>query len=452
MKNSCLTLRVIWVSILIVFNSCKVLNRNNETFSLFTPDAIESNQNYFTKSVLEYHLINSAINKFGVVESKAITKMTAIDTTVLRREMMTIFVPNPEESEEYYYSASPLVECSYLIPKTLDDLESGFQYRYYVFSGKSSAAMQAFGVTDISGDVNAQYLVIDYLQFKDCKCEDLPTIRYAVGIRSELKISSRNSVAEIDGIGSLSGLAAKVELGQTEVNFSLKTIGVTGLESRLNIPQGVSFDVTTYKDFQNSIEFIKNRIGDSTVNIHPELIPVMDGYRPNTKASLSYMADEITDLYELKNRIKKNDLLDITDKDNLISMVDSQITNIFEQRRTLNEVDRQLYSLDKYEKILSATTNKKAAKFNRYSEDLEESEFDEWPILRQLDNSLLSELLDIYFISDGITYEGFYRFLDGVEALNPDDAMLARIINDLNKIIDVNDINLDLILSKLRTE
>ena len=58
----------------------------------------------------------------------------------------------------------------------------------------------------------------------------------------------------------LAELAAKVELEKLPINFSLKTIGLTGKPARFNIPQGVSFNVTTYKNYQNAIEFLKSNL------------------------------------------------------------------------------------------------------------------------------------------------------------------------------------------------
>ena len=119
--------------------------------------------------------------------------------------------------------------------------------------------MQAFGITDIDHKSETKYLVIDYIQFQDISCSNIPIIRYAVGLRSELRIKKSDTKFDLTKKG-LAELAAKVELGEASINFSLKTIGLTGKPARFNIPQGVSFNVTTYKNYQNAIEFLKSNL------------------------------------------------------------------------------------------------------------------------------------------------------------------------------------------------
>ena len=153
-------------------------SKNVTDRSIFSIDAIQADKDFYTKAVLEHHFINQVFRDFSVREKKC-------DSTHVSH-------PPQEMKKKYLYAEhksrtdSILLDCRFDIPKDIDDLKSGFQYRYYSFSSTNSAALQAFGITDIDHNFETKYLVIDYIQFQDISCSNIPTIRYAVGLRSEL--------------------------------------------------------------------------------------------------------------------------------------------------------------------------------------------------------------------------------------------------------------------------
>lgn len=433
-------------------NSLKEIQKKNET-SVFTPDALNADQNYFTKAVLEYHLVNAILKKYGKIISDTIDPDDPSKILNDSINIMSLNYPNVDNLID-------TVRCKYKIPQVLSDLNSGFQYRYYLFSGKSVASMQAFGITDINTDIERQYLIIDYLQYKDCKCSNLPDIRYAVGLRSELKISNSSSDIDFNGIGSLANLAAKVQLGQTEVNFSLKTIGLTGYESRFNIPQGVSFDVTTYKDFQNAIEFLKEKLDDSdtTLIIHPEIIPIMDDYRPNFKNTVYGLTEEIISLSKMKSKIKKNNEIDSLNKSKLIAHIDNEISNLIDNRTELDDINDRLWQISRYYKLIQELSPQQEKLINRvYNlqanndyEDIFGSDnlYSAYNNLVNLDGQLKNQFEIIYLFSD-ITLDGYSEFLKKINSLEIKNENLKYIIDELNSKETLNDETLNEIYNKL---
>ncbi|EDP94470.1 hypothetical protein U8527_12465 [Kordia algicida OT-1] len=408
--------------------SCVNLKAITEN-SVFSVNAIQADKRYYNKAVLEYNLVNQVIKKF---------RLNEYDDSI-----MNISARDSKKIENRIY------DCKYKIPRNLEDLTSGFQYRYYLFNSDNIAALQAFGIADIKSQRKAQYLVIDYIQYSDFKCSNLPTIRYAVGLRSELKFIKTKDSIGINGKGSLAKLAAQVELGRAEVNFSLKTIGLTGVLARQNIPQGVSFDVSTYKDFQNSIEFLKTRLEneqkDSSLIVKPEIIPVLDEYRPNTKTSLDIFANDIIEISLAKDKLKKisENKLSIESRKRIDSLYDLEIDRAFESRKNLDKLHAYVYSSKTYiDALITASPNfydlkKKDSANSKPNLILGKNEglfnsFLGYPSLNKLNSNKLDELERIYYNSNISLYE-FNKFLNIINRNEISDSQLNRILEVLKK-------------------
>jgi hypothetical protein len=409
-------------------NSLKDLTKN----SVFSVNAIQADDAYYTKAVLEYHLVNTVVKKFNPNGDNNIINLSGINRN------------NPD---------SIIYNCKFNIPKKLKDLKSGFQYRYYLFNSNNTGALQAFGITDIKTEKETEYLVIDYIQFMDYKCTNLPTIRYAVGLRSELKFTKSDTSIDIVGKGGLSKLAAQVELGNAEVNFSLKTIGLTGKPAKLNIPQGVSFNVTTYKDFQNSIEFLKNELelSEAIINndkeklfVNPEIIPVMDEYRPNSKNSIRALSKEIMEISIAKDKISKKRNLSKDSKERIIKLYDSEITRILEEQEILNKLHSVVYSTKQYlDAIGIAVPNLKDIKRKELDKLRNQDEsknsnnlfsfFPGYPNLNKFSAEKLRKLEQIYYDSDDITLYEFNKFLNIINKHLLTENELDKVISDLTK-------------------
>jgi len=388
--------------------ACKSLTPITKS-TVFSEDAIQADEAYYTKAVLEYHLINLVLKTFNAHGNDRSIVLSAQHHK------------NPEEL---------IYDCKFKIPKRLIDLNSGFQYRYYVFNSNNTAALQAFGIVDVKAERETQYLVIDYIQFRDYRCPNLPTIRYAVGLRSELKFTNTKNNIGMTVKGGLAKLAAQVELGIAEVNFSLKTIGLTGKPARLNIPQGVSFNVTTYKDFQNSIAFLKNDLEDAEaiedkkgqLIVKPEIIPLMDAYRPNAKSSLNAFAQKIIALNIAKDKLIKRSRLSTKSKHKIDSLYNLEVDRAFTERDYLNRLHNLVYTTKPYTDAFStAVANIKDQKIKAFEKLREEARgiqgnlfdfFPGYPNLNKRDSGKLRRLEQIYYDSDSISLYAFNKFLN----------------------------------------
>lgn len=340
--------------LLFFYSSCTI-NRGIKEFekkekyssnsSVLGLNAINADYNYYTKAVLEYLLVKEIVEghskiSYGFSKKNPEEEFKFNKLPVSERDnymlehsktQMLLF-PSLEEYNDQKATDIMMklkkegtTPCFFDLPKTLEDLESGFQFNHYVFESSNRAALQAFGIVDSQINEKSLYIVTDYLQYKDVKCTGIPTIRYAVGMRAQFRISEIDTKSDLSGIGSLAGLAAQVETNQRKVNITIKTIGITGIGSRLSIPSNTAFDVKTYSDYEKIIDFIRNLddnkfIVDSTgkkqkdIIISPQIIPVMDDYRTTVEHTF-YPLYESVELLESKLKSLEKDLDETTIQD-----------------------------------------------------------------------------------------------------------------------------------------
>lgn len=306
--------------VVIILSSCATNHNlknfeNKEKFSENTSvlglNSVSADHNYYTKAILDHLLVKkiidgNSINYFGMPEQ--LPAMPVIDSLLVRK--MVIFPKLQSDFEQEYNSETinnlqnlGIKDCTYDLPKNLNDLKSGLLFNSYTFRSSNRAAMQAFGIVNSAAKEKTLYIITDYLQFQDINCSGIPIIRYAVGMRAVFRILGIQSESELADIGSLASLAAQVENKKQQVNITIKTIGITGIDSRLTIPSNASFDVKTFSDYEKTIDFIRNlkyfKKGNDNLIISPQIIPVMDEYRTTLDHSLYPLLESI-ELLELK--------------------------------------------------------------------------------------------------------------------------------------------------------
>ncbi|MDY8136083.1 hypothetical protein [Aquimarina sp. 2201CG5-10] len=478
-KHKFLKIIYVFTSILFIMSSCNSYKKvtGNDIFSV---NSIQADKDYYTKAVLEYHFINQVFKDFS---TDNLVDCVQQDDKKKKKSKKYLKAVHKVKQD------SLLLDCEFIVPSELDDLESGFQYRYYSFSSNNSAALQAFGITDIEHNSETKYLVIDYIQFKDYACSRIPTIRYAVGLRSELKIKKSNIKAEVDLTKKgLAELAAKVELGEASINFSLKTIGLTGKPARLNIPQGVSFNVTTYKNYQNAIEFLKSNLQDKVdedekgenLVINPELIPVMDEYRPNTKNTIDAVSKNLIRIHKeiekVKKKFKAKKSTNISTKssksDNkvngytydinvsetgneIIKLYKKEIERLLTEQDALQYINEQVYSIQQYKDFLIAAIPFRKSK--QYQFETDRKELKEYSTTTSSDNQLsmfgffpgreklntlnpsdLQRLQDIFYTKNSLEIADFNRFLNIINNIPINNNELQLIVEKLEKKADPN--------------
>lgn len=331
----------------------------SENRSILGLNSINADNNHYTKAVLDYLLINKVLenNSLQYFGTPSDIEIGSLSDTVRIAKMVlfpTLKVLSPLDSiRRKNLDSSGIKECVFDIPSELKDLKSGFQFNHYVFKSTNKAAMQAFGIVNSEIEESSLYIVTDYLQYQDIHCSGLPKIRYAIGVRAELRILGIKTESELSGIGSLAGLAAQVETDKLQVSITIKTIGITGIEPRLSIPSNSTFDVKTYSDYEKILDFIRNlkdeeKLSDKLI-VQPQIIPVMDEYRTTLDYSFYPMLESIEileiKLQEMKNRrIDKAEIIKIEEKINLLklSMIEKEVDKLAAERVDLVHTDGEI--------------------------------------------------------------------------------------------------------------
>ena len=161
-------------------------------------------------------------------------------------------------------------------PETVRDLSSGMQKIFYQMNADNSASLAVFGgMAGLKIGKKEAVVIVDFMQYKDMNCEE--KARYGVGVRLFLHI--KKSFKGLD-VNNLPQLAANAQLGKATVQYTIKTIGVTGPKINDLIPRSATnvFDVDGYASVINAVDKIQNLIKDNVegVVIDPQLIPIVD--------------------------------------------------------------------------------------------------------------------------------------------------------------------------------
>lgn len=393
---------IILILISFIANSQNSTKKSKDIFDL---NSIKADQEYYSQAILQYQIIEKIISKYGNIyhlypkeDPKLYLEKTNSkdpDFDINNGVPTMVLFPNAQDKSDINneinkeLSELGVDRCQYEIPLNLDDLDGGFQFNHYLFNSDNKAALDAFGIVKNGFESKSLYIVIDYLQHKDFNCTGLPKIRYGVGIRSEIKISGWNNKTELKE-SSLAGLAANAEINSLKVNITVKTIGITGLDSKLNIPNNTNFNVDTYADYQKIIDFIRTfKQNDETkekkdslnpqfknIKFKPQIIPVMDEYRTSISesfspyySSLENLEKKIKKLSHKRAKYLKDKLSSKNDDSNLLDKIsvdiyESKVNALYDEMKVLNDRKKDLTNanifntdLKRYVKLLSVINN-----------------------------------------------------------------------------------------------
>lgn len=157
------------------------------------------------------------------------------------------------------------------IPKTLNDLNDGYDIFYSNKSYKIDASGHVFYVK--AGTRNSQkQLNYKFLQFKKSSCEIKNTVKelvYGCGVELELTVMSSNSSLDVT---SLPMIAAAVTYDDAKVTYKIKIIGITGNVIRKSLARSGNFDVENYGKIMSAIDAVIDNMDKSDVFINPQII------------------------------------------------------------------------------------------------------------------------------------------------------------------------------------
>lgn len=180
----------------------------------------------------------------------------------------------PQQVQTYEKPKIASNRCN--VPQRMADLTGGIRQLFYQMTAQNNTSLNLFGVANISLGRKEMMVIVDFIQYKDTKCER-KTVRYGVGTRLFLHVKKANLGGKTD-YNNLEYLAANVQLGKATVEYSIQTVGITGEAVLDALPKtsNKSFDVSGYKEVMISIDKIRLMAKDGLngVIIEPQIIPV----------------------------------------------------------------------------------------------------------------------------------------------------------------------------------
>jgi hypothetical protein len=159
--------------------------------------------------------------------------------------------------------------CPSEMPQKIGDLNSGAGFNVYKFTSDKEASAKAFG---FEGSIGKKELLVieDYVRYKNVTCNG-QVKKFGIGLRCFIHISSiKGKLA-----GSLTGIAASVELAKAQGQFNLASLGFGfGGDVVGELPTQGSYDVDNFGNlavvFNNLLKTLKD---SSNINIDPVELP-----------------------------------------------------------------------------------------------------------------------------------------------------------------------------------
>ncbi|HAV5583224.1 TPA: hypothetical protein JI121_02415 [Acinetobacter baumannii] len=228
-------------------------------------------------------ILTNPLSKNGLKEIEIIKAIPAGNQTLAMSKStnnINLFMERkPKDSDFLNKAYFHLKEkCSSLpdAPKTLKDLTGGFKIFSSSVSESAAVSADIIGLGDVTGKKSAFVQILQYAQIGERYCKtDYGTypVNFGVGSQANLHIK------KIDGSVNLSQiptLAATVQLGKSEIKFSMTTLGLTGEKVNNALPKfngGIGdFDVDNYAKMIASIDEVRLLTYNKETIVVPQLI------------------------------------------------------------------------------------------------------------------------------------------------------------------------------------
>ncbi|HYE69055.1 MAG TPA: hypothetical protein VEA58_10625 [Anaerovoracaceae bacterium] len=157
------------------------------------------------------------------------------------------------------------------LPRRIADLNGGMDMRIYKFDKKMNAQASYMGFT---GSITGKQMLFvqDFIRYGYVKCGDT-TRKVGIGLRCYIHVKERQGKA---GYSSLPGIAANVELGKSETQYHLKTLGF-GIDGR-DLAEGLNaegnYNVENFGKLAATFNIVLRKLNaDNTMEITPVELP-----------------------------------------------------------------------------------------------------------------------------------------------------------------------------------
>lgn len=162
---------------------------------------------------------------------------------------------------------------------SINDLTDGWKIFTYNLDRNAALSLNLFGPMDLAA--SDKVIVYHFMWYKDVfDGENVLVGRCGAGVELVLKSSSLNATVEF----TLPAIAASTELGQSQVQYSLATFGVSGTAINAAIPQASAvgkFDTQAYAALMGAIDKVQAAGAAGTnVTFAPKLVAMPGGVSP----------------------------------------------------------------------------------------------------------------------------------------------------------------------------
>ncbi len=211
---------------------------------------------------------NAASNNPVDVSTVSIDSVKVLDTSKI--PSYTFLDPQGDNNNAVPMITSTNNANCTALPTTIADLNSGAEFNLYTFNQSTSASASGMG---FNGTIGAKELLIvqDYVRWVNTNC-DGATKKYGIGIRCFIHVKSAKGKLE----GSLSGIAASVELGRANATFNIKALGfgIDGSVISAGLSPAGEYNVENFSKLAVLFnETLKTLNANTTMSINPVELP-----------------------------------------------------------------------------------------------------------------------------------------------------------------------------------
>jgi hypothetical protein len=228
----------------------------------------------FTKT-----LSKNGLDEIGIVQALPAGELSSSNISPYTKSIKSLFGKKDDDSQWLNKAYFHIKEkCSTLpdMPKTLDELNTGFRIFLSSLAEDTAANSGIIGMADMTGKKSSSVEILQYAQYGERSCKTdygVYPVNFGVGVQANLHVKKIDSSLTTSGIPTL---AASVQLGKSEVTLSITTLGLTGKkvqEALPNFKDGLdSFNVTNYGKVTSTVDQVRILSYDENTTVTPQLI------------------------------------------------------------------------------------------------------------------------------------------------------------------------------------
>lgn len=152
----------------------------------------------------------------------------------------------------------------------LAQLTSGVDFQYHLFESNMENEIANLGFGNMTFDRNEVLVVVEFFQRRIYRCSGVAEAHLGIGLLLAIKVPKNLLKKGID----LARLAALGEGRGSQIQYSLRTFGLTGPAITNMIPNTTHFNTDAYEDYLRLVNVVRN-LGNIRQNliVCPEPLP-----------------------------------------------------------------------------------------------------------------------------------------------------------------------------------